>query len=358
MINVLRRMGRANAILCTATIVLALITNVPSSYATTYATEIRLKMADFFRLDSEHAWALVYNRSNKAFLFQTSDGGANWTAFSTPFVLQHLFFIDSNIGWGIAQETDGQTFQTFCVRTSDSGRTWSRIGSLDNRNGKATGIAFDTDIHGWIVGESYMGTAFVYETTDAGEHWHKLDWNGEPASGLYGVSLYAGTAFTWSAGAGGSGIFELRSGARPKRFSDLETINLFISGNSTLSASQSAVYQRTSTNGEWHQVLEAVKETFWDMKFVDQNHGCVVGGEVYCTSDGGKTWEARGVPHTAKGDHDYAYRLYLLDAQHGWADGNDSIYETTDGAKSWSNVDFFSDDDKPLTHTRRIDDDK
>lgn len=132
-------------------------------------------------------------------------------------------------------------------------------------------------------------------------------------------------------------------------------MNFFVSGNSTVSASQSAVYQRTGTSGKWQRVLEAAKETFWDMKFVDVDHGCVVGGEVYCTDDGGKTWAARNVPRTAKGDREYAYRLYLFDTLHGWADGNDSVYETSDGAKSWSRVDFFSVDDKPLNHTRRID---
>lgn len=136
MTKVLKFRSWLSATLCTATITLTLVTTAPVSYATTYAEMIRLKMADFFRLDSEHARALVYNRSNRVFLFETSDAGANWTAFLTPFVLRHIFFLDGNKGWGIAGERNGQAFRTFCVRTSDSGRTWSRLGSFDSSVGQ------------------------------------------------------------------------------------------------------------------------------------------------------------------------------------------------------------------------------
>jgi photosystem II stability/assembly factor-like uncharacterized protein len=353
MINTPKHNWQLKAILCASAIVLAFSTAAVASEGTV----IRLKMADFFRLDSDRAWALVYNGSDKAFLFQTSDGGANWAAFPTPFSLRQVFFIDGNNGWAIAAEQDGKTIHTFCVRTSDSGRTWDRLGSLGSSDGTATGIAFDTNEHGWIVGEAYLGAAFVYETTDSGEHWSKLAWDTGPASGLDGVCVHDGIAFTWSAGAGGSGIFELRPSARPERISELETMNFaFVLGDSTLSASQSAVYLRTSANGKWQRVLKAANETFWDMKFVDAAHGCVAGGEMYCTEDGGKTWESRHVPRTSKGESEYIYRLYLLDTLHGWADGNDSIYQTDDGARSWSSVDFFGvADNKPLPHTRRLD---
>jgi photosystem II stability/assembly factor-like uncharacterized protein len=339
---------RLKAILCTSVMVLTFASVALASESTL----IRLKMTDFFRLDSDHAWALVYCGSSRVFLFETSDGGANWAAFQSPFSIQNVFFLDGNNGWTIAEQKDG----TFCLRTSDSGRTWDRLGSFDSSDGSATGVAFDTNVHGWIVGEGYLGAAFVYETTDGGEHWSKLAWDTEPASGLYGVCIHDGIAFAWSAGAGGSGIFKLRPGARPERISELETMNFaFVLGDSTLSASQSAVYLRTGTNGKWKRVLEAANETFWDMKFVDAAHGCVAGGELYCTNDGGKTWESRRVPRTGKGETEYVYRLYLLDTLRGWADGNNSIYQTDDGARSWSRVDFFGVADTPLRHTRRVD---
>ena len=351
--------GRGKAGISLCAIVVVLSSSTPA-LAYTGGTLVHLRMSDFFRLDSQQAWTLVHNRSDKTFLFWTSDGGNSWRTFSTPFSLQNIFFLDPNNGWATAIEQVGGRIRFLCLRTSDSGRTWNKLSYLGSSD-KATGIAFDSNEHGWIVGEGdrreekATGTAFVYETTDGGEHWSKLPWSTEPASGLYGVCLHHGTGFAWSAGGGGSGIFKLRPGALPERISNLETMNFaFVSGDSILSASQFGVYLKTPADRDWQQVLKPENETFWDMKFVDADHGCVAGGEIYCTSDGGQTWESRHVPRTPKGENEYIYKLYVLDALQGWAVGDDSIYQTNDGGHSWSKVDFFGVDDCPLIHPRRI----
>jgi hypothetical protein len=178
-------------------------------------------MTDFFSLDGQHLWALIQNNHNREFLFSTTDGGASWKAFPLPYPMWRVFFIDRVEGWGIAAEPHGSTAKTFCVHTSDSGRTWQRLGSLNIGYEHPTGIAFDNKEHGWVVGEGYVGVAFVLQTIDGGKHWKRLDWKTEPASGLYGVRVHDGVAFTWSGGAGGSGIFELRRGALPKRIAAL-----------------------------------------------------------------------------------------------------------------------------------------
>ncbi|HZQ17814.1 MAG TPA: YCF48-related protein [Terriglobales bacterium] len=315
---------------------------------------VHLKMVDFFSLDSQQAWVLVQNNKDKTFLFRTNDGGNNWEALPTPFSLQNIFFVDPDNGWATAMEPNGEKFRFICLRTSDSGQSWSKLAYVGSSK-EPSGIAFDTIDHGWIVGEGESGRAFVYETNDSGEHWNKLPWKSKPASGLYGVRLHGGIVYAWSSGAGGSGIFQLRPGMFPEQISALETMNFaFVSGDSIVSAGQLDVYLKDPTDGDWDEVLHARDMTFWDMKFADEEHGCVVGGEVYCTADGGRTWEPRRLPRSAKGENEFFYRLYLLDSLHGWADGDDSIYETNDGAHTWSKVDFFDKDGKPLTHTRRI----
>jgi len=67
-------------------------------------------------------------------------------------------------------------------------------------------------------------------------------------------------------------------------------------GTSKWSASPLGVYLKTPADRDWQQVLTHANDTFSDMKFVDADHGCVAGGEMYCTSDGGQTWESRRVP--------------------------------------------------------------
>jgi photosystem II stability/assembly factor-like uncharacterized protein len=322
--------------------------------ANSEAQVVTFKLVDFFRLNSQQAWALVRNKSDKTILFWTSDGGENWNSAAAPFTLQRIFFSDAENGWATAVERYGEKFRSVCLRTSDSGRTWSKLSYIAN-SGTATGIAFDTIDHGWIVGGEESGMAFVYETEDGGEHWSKLAWEAKPASTLGGVRLQDGTAFTWSAGADGSGIFRLRPGLSPQWITDLETMNFaFVSGDSILSAGNLRVYLKTSADDDWDEVLQAKDKTFWDMRFADAQSGCVVGGEIYCTADGGRSWELRQMPRNAEGENEFFYRFYLLDNLHGWADSDDSIFETNDGAHTWSKVDFVGSDGKPLTHTRRI----
>lgn len=315
-------------------------------------------MADFFSLDRQHAWALIYNKNDKEFLFRTTDGGANWTGSAVPFSLWRVFFADTNEGWAIASEGDGQSVPTFCLHTSDSGRTWNRLGAVADHDERPRDIAFDSKEHGWVVGEGYAGTAFVLETKDGGKHWTKVPWQAEEASGLYGIRVYHGTVFAWSGGAGGSGIFELRSGALPKQISELETMNFaFVSDDSIVSASPSAVYQRPGSESEWEQVLETSHGTFWDMTFPDPLHGCVVGSEVYCTDDGGRTWGSRPLPYTGateKGGSDYVYHLYLVDPMRGWAVSAGAIFQTDDGAHTWDKIDFFDTEGTPLGRVRYL----
>jgi hypothetical protein len=60
------------------------------------------------------------------------------------------------------------------------------------------------------------------------------------------------------------------------------------------------------------------------------------------------------MPRAANGESEFIYRLYLLDVFHWWAAVDNSIYETSDGGRTWAKVDFFDRDQKPLTHTRQV----
>lgn len=241
------------------------------------------------------------NEDHREFLFSTTDGGDRWTASPLPFSIWRVFFADQNEGWGIAAEGTGSSAKILCAHTSDSGRTWERLGAIREHDETPTGIAFDTREHGWVVGgKQNGGLAFVLETSDGGKKWKRLSWETQPASGLYGVRIHNGYGLTWSGGSGGSGIYELRRDALPKRISSLETMNFaLISEDSIVSASQVAVYRRTGQSPEWEEVLEPSDSTFQEMSFADSAFGCVAGGEIYCTNDGGQTWQSRPSPMDA-----------------------------------------------------------
>jgi photosystem II stability/assembly factor-like uncharacterized protein len=85
------------------------------------------------------------------------------------------------------------------------------------------------------------------------------------------------------------------------------------------------------------------------MSFVDSVFGCVAGGEIYCTNDGGQTWNSRPSPMNGlKRKRVYIHKLYLIDTLRGWAVSEDATFETDDGAHTWSKVGFFDAHGGPL----------
>ena len=195
----------------------------------------------------------------------------------------------------------------------------------------------------------------MLETFDGGKQWKRLSWETLPASGLYGVRVHDGYGLTWSGGSGGSGIYELRPGVLPKRISSLETMSTpLVSEDSIVSASQLAVYRRTGHSPSWEEVLQSADSTFQEMSFADSTFGCIAGGEIYCTNDGGQTWGARPSPMDArKRKRVYVYQLYLIDRLRGWVVSEDAIFETDDGEHTWAKVSFFDGHGRPLERLRQ-----
>jgi len=117
---------------------------------TSTATLIDPPIRDLFSLDRQHLWVLVHNEDHRDFLFSTTDGGIVDGIAAAVLDLAG-FFADQNEGWGIAAEGIGASAKFFCAHTSDSGRTWERLGAIREHD-ETTGIAFDTREHGWVVG--------------------------------------------------------------------------------------------------------------------------------------------------------------------------------------------------------------
>ncbi len=332
---------------------------IGTAASSSIATVIQLPIEDSFSLDQEHHWVLVRNRDKKQFLFRTDDGGTHWTSSGTPFHIWKLFFADASEGWGIAAEQRGESFDKFCIHTSDSGLTWQRLGAIARGRETPTGIVFDTGEHGWVVGEGVeegaSGAAFVMQTDDGGIHWTKLNWKTQPASGLDGVRLSNGRVLTWSAGSGGSGIYELRTGAPPRKISDRETMDLASSANGLLYAlSWSGVYQRTADSNDWEGLLQPAEAGFRSLSFADSQRGCAAGNEMYCTHDGGRTWAHLGLPKIGR-EHDTVqiYRLCMIGEDSVWAVSEDRVYEISERASKWTRVEFFDKSGKPLESFRR-----
>lgn len=332
---------------------------IGNATSTSTSPIIDLPIKDSFSLDHEHHWVVIQNKDKREFLLRTEDGGVHWTSSAIPFNIWQLFFADASEGWGIAAERHGEFFDKFCIHTTDAGQTWQRLGAIAAGREGPTGIAFDSTQHGWIVGqgvdeeEGATGIALVMETNDGGMHWIRQNLKAQPASALDGVRIYNGQVLAWSWGAGGSGIFELRSGALPRKIFDGETMDLASFANGPLYAlTQSSFYSRTAGSDDWEETDQSFDEVFRTSAFVDPQHGCIAGTEMYCTQDGGHTWTKHTLPKIGR-NHDpiQVFRLCMIGEDIIWAVSEDTVYESA-ASGSWTKVAFFDRTGKPLESLR------
>lgn len=108
----------------------------------------------------------------------TTDGGASWTAVSTPAgpMLRTLHFVDDQHGWAGGHEEDDEAALpdgAVVFVTSDGGRTWSKGASLPANQG-ISAIEFLCDGKtGWVAAFERPADdewkAVLYRTTDGGQ---------------------------------------------------------------------------------------------------------------------------------------------------------------------------------------------
>ncbi|KUK49012.1 MAG: hypothetical protein XD74_0394 [Actinobacteria bacterium 66_15] len=103
-----------------------------------------------------------------------------------------------------------------------------------------------------------------------------------------------------------------------------------------------------STDGgtTWAAQTSGTTKNLWGVQFVDENNGWAVGipggygppppGEyspILRTTDGGETWTNHGSL-----DHQTLQSMYFIDANTGWAAGNDNLIRSTDGGVTWEDI--------------------
>jgi photosystem II stability/assembly factor-like uncharacterized protein len=66
---------------------------------------------------------------------------------------------------------------------------------------------------------------------------------------------------------------------------------------------------------------------------------------LFCTEDGGLTWKSADVlpPRSKEDQAEFFKSLIILKSKKGWAlRGGGYLYETTDGGKSWHDLDILN----------------
>ncbi len=109
-------------------------------------------------VDAQHAWI-----TTGFDILRTTDGGRNWAGcYSGTLWWKKLVFVDSQVGWGIAQ--DGTV-----VHTTDGGHSWETQYQEEMANG--WDIDFLDAQNGWALGINVH--EYLLVTTDGGKSWQK-----------------------------------------------------------------------------------------------------------------------------------------------------------------------------------------
>ena len=71
-------------------------------------------------------------------------------------------------------------------------------------------------------------------------------------------------------------------------------------------------------------------DSLWELFFVDEQNGWLVGNAIFRTTDGGGTWTKLSYVTGS------LYGVYFVDPAHGWLTGSGTVHRTTDGGQTWS----------------------
>jgi photosystem II stability/assembly factor-like uncharacterized protein len=254
-------------------------------------------------------------------IYHTPDFGGAWES-QYIFTSRRLFgvcFLDNQRGW-----TCGDIGTVF--GTTDGGQNWSQR----NLGGPkfASRIQFMDTLYGWASG----GTSMLMASRDGGASW-RLDYFPDEIFPTDTVD-FQGLSF----------VDTMTGWLVAGRYPETDTL-----GNPTFTAGQGYIARVVASGDTFMRTLQR-KDTmfdFFDVHFVDAQHGWVVGGEdstmaaaVLCTSNGGEDWTQQSVPTAAR----LLRAVEFVDQAHGWACGrNGTILRTTNGGENWEYQQAISD---------------
>lgn len=294
--------------------------NPPIGYSSTLAV-----------VDGLHAWLLLPNADYfTGGLWRTSDGGLNWDVIQVPFGGGSLQFLDESTGRMLADRgaaAGSQAVELF--QSADGGRNWTSVFTNDpSRPGAAsslplggikTGMTFLDASSGWVTGSQPVdGEIYLYRTRDGGSLWTQQEL---PLPAGYESNQYILSA----------PVFFGLQGILPVR--------IYAPGEPV----QLTFFNSTDGGETWTgnpSLTAALIPGAFQYSFADAARGFAWDGSssLMLSWDGGRTWEqgsSRLVPV------DQLVQVQVVPSGTAWAltrddDGRAQLYRTSDGGYTWN----------------------
>jgi photosystem II stability/assembly factor-like uncharacterized protein len=286
-------------------------------------------------------------------------------------VIQTVCFINPEEGWLVGQDSDDNTTDIL-AHTADEGLTWSVVNTdlkvFHTSNVSAPYIDFYNSTDGYMIGEyeyvagGYGGNPLKY-TTNQGQTWTEI---ADVAYGTWDVVAVNSTDAVFI----GHSVYGFDHSSVLYQVSNTthqitQTVSLPISleffAKADMNLSEDGVinvpvsrvdigpgiYMARSVDFglTWTYTLIDLKYIY-NIDFPTENTGYIIGDvdelDIFLckTTDGGLTWTNKPLPAGV-----FFIHHDFFDAQNGLGIINGSIYKTTDGAETWTELTCISDSD-------------
>ena len=241
-------------------------------------------------------------------IYKTTDSARTWSSLHPPIGLpiRALYFIDENTGFAAGGEnvcsgTGCIPGGGFILKTENGGVTWAKIFTPSTKT-EINDICFINPANGFCVGGNT-----VYKTIDGGATWTEN--NVGNIGGLlmnisfkdnktgFIVGLFNKLLKTEDGGA----TWQLN-----KLNNDVGYYAISSSNGGDYISGQGKILKSTNGGTSWFELTNSPIDIF-DIKFIDKNTGYAFGrgnysggdfgrvyGAMYCTSNGGASWNGNG----------------------------------------------------------------
>ena len=298
-------------------------------------------------IDEENIWISGEN----GLVFYTSDGGKIWQkkeiGTSNDFASVHFFDDSSGVLCGYTTEySNGIKYNIAgkIMTTDDGGTTWNTviadtINPLNMMRFSASGYGWAVGNHGTIIKIEQNGSKITLQSRSVNNICYAIDFADNQNGWIVGYQNILHTSDGGDSWEHQSveGVGELFSYA-----SSLQSFNantcIAVGGSIISSGNNSDIYSqviKTEDGGKtWNYIRHISMEYIFDIDFVDDNTGWIVGfpGLIAKTTNGGQEWEVQ----TPTDNNNYYWAADFIDALTGWAVGTSGrIRKTSDGGTTW-----------------------
>jgi len=284
-----------------------------------------INLKDVFFIDSNTGWVV----GDETLILATSNGGDMWPVApvtSAQESIHSVFFIDNQKGWFATAQDSEPTKGNVLI--SGNGGSYPEIQKTVDTS--LNTVFFANALTGWAAGDNGL----LLHTTDGGLNW--TSGNLESSLDIFDIS-FQGEKNGWLV-TDSAGIYRTRNGIdwqleetivepniQLRSVFMLDTLHGWACGN------RNTVLKRTQEEGQspvWVEVNidEGAFVTVWNsIFFTDAQNGWVVGeeGRIFKTTDGGSTWNREIIPTRT-----HLNSIYMISSTKGWAVGEEGVILT------------------------------